>query len=474
MAQKTIKAHMKQRRDTKANWASINPVLLDGELGIVSDDPNLYKVGDGTTAWNSLPFRGFDGTLVHEAGNSETTVMSQKAVTDALKTKANVYGKYPQLTAGFANNLVGRGEAVEAEFSFRASGGKSIEDGVARVKELRGNTIVENGELLSCKADAIKTVGFNAWDEQWEQGYINDQGIDGPASSEIRSRNYIRVLPSTAYYFPYYLGDTYGQSGSNFFRVLFYDKDKNVISATTTYTNWGEASWIMTTPANCAYIRFYTNIEGGKYNGDICINISHTGYRNGEYQPYMQFVRRIDERIKAEFPDGIRAFDKVYNKNGRGYILKGTGEVDMGSLSWEKSPEGWYQTYYTNMLSSGGAITIEHEPAKNYLLAGDMTIATSGQYIVVRDSRYATASDFKAAMSGVTLYYELAEPIIIEYNEPFNLDYEVWDFGTEEMLASEPSAPIRGLIAYGFNAVDEIRELRNMITSLQAMVTNNM
>lgn len=83
MAKKIIKAQMKQRLDTKANWASQNPVLLAGELGIVSDDPNLYKVGDGTTAWNALPFRGFDGTLVHTTGDSKTTAMSQMGVTEA-------------------------------------------------------------------------------------------------------------------------------------------------------------------------------------------------------------------------------------------------------------------------------------------------------------------------------------------------------------------------------------------------------
>lgn len=84
MAKKTIKAQMKQRRDTKANWAATNPVLLDGELGIVSDDPNLYKVGDGATAWNSLPFRGFDGTLAQELGTSPNAVMSQKVVSEKL------------------------------------------------------------------------------------------------------------------------------------------------------------------------------------------------------------------------------------------------------------------------------------------------------------------------------------------------------------------------------------------------------
>lgn len=84
MAKKTIKAQMKQRRDTKANWAATNPVLLDGELGIVSDDPNLYKVGDGATAWNDLPFRGFDGTLAQELGTSPNAVISQKIVSEKL------------------------------------------------------------------------------------------------------------------------------------------------------------------------------------------------------------------------------------------------------------------------------------------------------------------------------------------------------------------------------------------------------
>lgn len=76
---------MQLRRDTKANWQMYNPILFDGEPGICTDDPNLYKIGDGHTAWNSLPFRGFDGTVVHTTGNSTNSVMSQKAVTEELE-----------------------------------------------------------------------------------------------------------------------------------------------------------------------------------------------------------------------------------------------------------------------------------------------------------------------------------------------------------------------------------------------------
>ena len=43
----------KLRRDTAANWSSNNPTLAEGELGY--DKTNVYlKIGDGTTAWNSL------------------------------------------------------------------------------------------------------------------------------------------------------------------------------------------------------------------------------------------------------------------------------------------------------------------------------------------------------------------------------------------------------------------------------------
>lgn len=43
------------RHDTSANWTSINPTLSQGEFG-VEDDTGKFKIGDGQTAWNSLPY----------------------------------------------------------------------------------------------------------------------------------------------------------------------------------------------------------------------------------------------------------------------------------------------------------------------------------------------------------------------------------------------------------------------------------
>ena len=46
---------IKLRRDTSTNWTAADPVLALGEAGIETDTLT-WKVGDGTTAWNDLPY----------------------------------------------------------------------------------------------------------------------------------------------------------------------------------------------------------------------------------------------------------------------------------------------------------------------------------------------------------------------------------------------------------------------------------
>ena len=53
----TFSKRIQLRNDTATNWASANPVLLAGEVGIETDSVrNRIKIGDGSTAWNDLPY----------------------------------------------------------------------------------------------------------------------------------------------------------------------------------------------------------------------------------------------------------------------------------------------------------------------------------------------------------------------------------------------------------------------------------
>lgn len=58
MAQKTINARAKNKRDTSANWTANDPVLLDGEIIIVdtADGEVREKIGDGIKTYTQLPF----------------------------------------------------------------------------------------------------------------------------------------------------------------------------------------------------------------------------------------------------------------------------------------------------------------------------------------------------------------------------------------------------------------------------------
>lgn len=48
-----LTSQLQMRRDTAAVWTSTNPVLAEGEIGHETDTL-FHKIGDGSTAWNSL------------------------------------------------------------------------------------------------------------------------------------------------------------------------------------------------------------------------------------------------------------------------------------------------------------------------------------------------------------------------------------------------------------------------------------
>lgn len=112
---------IQQRRDTAARWAQFNPILLEGEVGYVTDDPNQYKIGDGVHTWNDLPLRGFDGTLVHALDGSANTAMSTGAITkylDLLSSQRSFSYWIPYTSAYITKNDSGNCLLVWSRLAF--------------------------------------------------------------------------------------------------------------------------------------------------------------------------------------------------------------------------------------------------------------------------------------------------------------------------------------------------------------------
>jgi hypothetical protein len=62
------------RRDTAANWTSANPTLAAGQPGYETDTGRI-KIGNGSTAWTSLPYRFESGSLT-DGDKGDITVAS--------------------------------------------------------------------------------------------------------------------------------------------------------------------------------------------------------------------------------------------------------------------------------------------------------------------------------------------------------------------------------------------------------------
>jgi len=77
------------RRDTSSNWTTNNPILASGEMGIETNTA-LFKLGDGTTRWNLLPYGGLQGPTGAAGGGGGGT--GYTGATGPTGSSSNVTG----------------------------------------------------------------------------------------------------------------------------------------------------------------------------------------------------------------------------------------------------------------------------------------------------------------------------------------------------------------------------------------------
>lgn len=312
-----------------------------------------------------------------------------------------------------------------------------------------------SGELVNVNVTGIKSVGFNAWDEEWEVGSINTSGQNEASTARIRSKNYIPVIPGEKYRITYISQQ----------RVCWYNENYEFVKA----ENYLNANRVLTAPDGAHYARIMLN--GADYSNKCCFNLSHSGYRDGEYEPYKTDTLHLDTSVY--FPDGMKKAGSAYDELTYYKAIKRIGGVDLGTLNpdYSNSSACWRiqvlpsdrKQYTINMLCE--KYTIAKESAS--LPDKTIWVKSAYNYIYIKDSLLTsemTAEQVKEALSGVILYYELAEPVETETNFTEDWFYDVDDFGTEQWLQTGiVNIPVPHTTLYTRNLRDDIRTLSEKI-----------
>lgn len=230
-------------------------------------------------------------------------------------------------------------------------------------------------------------------------------------------------------------------------------------------------------------------ITGGN-NTDTCIHLTWSGYRNGDYEQYVEHNINIpvkdikDADNNVLFPNGLLSVGTVKDEVTSDKTIKriGVEEYD-GTEDWKQSSKSgatlFYKTIPTKFISNVGICigyeisnwsNINSEVDKKINISKNISIDGNVSFV---DKSYTSLDawkqhlvDLKAAGTPLTVYYVLETPIEVNFKDvhqsfgdKLNLTYHVDDFGTEEFTTTEPTAPVQHKTFYMTNLRDKIRNI---------------
>ena len=289
-------------------------------------------------------------------------------------------------------------------------------------------------------------------------------------------------MPSASYYV--YSPTSKGQHS---IRARFYDANQQYIDTTDKNGLDVYTERLFIVPDNAHYMKF------APYNSEVpthelCLNLSWSGYRNGEYEPY--WSRTLNLPISTYFPDGMKSAGNTHDEITKDKAVKRIGVVDLGSLSWVAQTHQRWSSEESIGISFKSQSIPPNILSANYLTKPKETVESASMQITIAEGskvllcnkEVTTAEELKSSLQGVMLYYELAEPIETTITPPLDLTYKVADFGTEESIAEGKSTPFNGIIKYSDDFTrglvnmpknyDTTASLDALAASLSAMLTS--
>ena len=167
-------AKIQIRRDTAANWTSVDPVLANGEMGLETDT-GKFKWGNGSSAWTALAYFS-PPAAAHTLGGAEHT----------LDTLANLNAKISDATlvdtgdARFSDARTPTAHTHPAtdvtDFDTEVSNNSSVTANTAKVTNATHTGEVTGSGALTVGSTAISNKTLNSSPAGTEEVLMNDAG----------------------------------------------------------------------------------------------------------------------------------------------------------------------------------------------------------------------------------------------------------------------------------------------------------
>lgn len=308
----------------------------------------------------------------------------------------------------------------------------------AEIAKIGGMTYKDGDTLRSAKVTEVKSVGVNLFDiEKREFGEFDENG-DLCFSNVVSDFYRFEAKENTQYTLSAYVKNL-NTTGNGRFSVDYTDGSTDVVVLLNPTTDWAYQSFTTKAGKTVKLIQVNFGDSGGWYikGGELMINEGSTPL---PYTPYVHHTLPIPVEVQALDGYGLGVNENCYNYiswNPEDNIKtwnKRVGVVDLGTLNWNYVSSYSYfeclnppsdMSFNSYDYYSIGNLLCGKYPARAWddiVSTHDNFIALKESYFAIKSTIYPDAATFKAAISGVMLVYELAEPIVTDISDLITAD----------------------------------------------------
>lgn len=290
------------RYATLADLQAAHPTGNPGDAYMVGD--HLYIWSVSTSAWVDA------GTLSSPSPSVTVPLMDGTAAIGSLTTYAKGDHRHPtdtsRASASEMNALIRTSQTlIDQGFRYRKS--PAIQDGIAKIESIKGNTIIKNDTLISFNGTGLKTTGKNILDKMYQGALSTADGYTVTSNAYWLYSDFFPCENAISIAF---------SADINNRGILFtYDENKNFIRANQIATGRNYIL-VLNTDNNIRYVRTGFNISGATQQvtpQDVITYKLQLEYgEKTDYEPYFEVTKNIP--IQTYFPTGMKSAGNVYDE----------------------------------------------------------------------------------------------------------------------------------------------------------------